>query len=222
MHGWEGICAAFVLESGATKKQSGSQLDVAHDTEHVRRVVQWAKRICASEGGRVEIVVPAAYLHDCVTIPKNDARRKEASRLSAEHATRFLQEQGYPGEWLPGVFHAIEAHSFSANVFPQTLEARVVQDADRLDAIGAVGLSRCLMLGGAMNRLLYDASEPFPETRTLDDNAYTIDHFYAKLLRLESTLHTATAQQEGARRTRFLRAYLGELAHEIAGDDSNR
>ena len=193
-----------------------SGADPAHDGEHLRRVVLWARRICDIEGGRIEVVVPAAWLHDCVIVPKDSPKRNCASQLAAERATQFLAEEGYPANWLPEVFHAIEAHSFSANIPPRTLEAKIVQDADRLDAIGAVGLSRCLMLGGAMDRPLYDPQEPLPKTRTPDDRAFTIDHFYTKLLTLKDTMHTSAARAEAERRTEFLHLYLNRLVREAA------
>jgi uncharacterized protein len=189
--------------------------DVAHDLLHVRRAVASARRLAAAEGARLEIVLPAAWLHDCVVIPKDSPQRAAASTVAAEAACNFLAASGYPGDLLPAIAHAIAAHSFSAGIAPQTIEAKVVQDADRLDALGAIGIARCLMLGGATGRPLYDATEPFPATRPPDDRAYTIDHFYAKLLTLAGTMQTASARGEAERRTLFLKEFLDQLATEI-------
>jgi uncharacterized protein len=141
-----------------------------------------------------------------------------ASTLAAETATTFLSANGYPADLLPAIAHAIAAHSFSAGIAPQTIEAKVVQDADRLDALGAIGIARCLMLGGATGRPLYEAIEPFPNTRPPDDTAYTIDHFFTKLLTLAGTMQTAAARAEAERRTVFLQEFLDELATEIGED----
>lgn len=111
--------------------------------------------------------------------------------------------------------HAIEAHSVSANITPRTREAMVVQDADRLDALGAVGIARCLMLGGAMGRPLYDPAEPFPDARTPDDTANVLDHFYVKLLHISSTMTTAAGWAEAHRRMEFMGEYLWQLGREI-------
>jgi uncharacterized protein len=189
--------------------------DAAHDPPHLRRVVANARRLAAAEGARLEIVLPAAWLHDCVIVPKDSPQRAAASTLAAEAAIGFLAESGYPVGLLPAIAHAIAAHSFSAGISPETIEAKVVQDADRLDALGAVGLARCLMLGGETGRPLYHAAEPFPTTRPPDDRAYTIDHFYTKLLSLAGTMQTASARAEAERRTAFLRAFLDQLATEI-------
>lgn len=192
--------------------------DPAHDREHVRRVVANARQLATAEGADPAVVVPAAWLHDCVVVPKDSAYRTRASQMAAERAGAFLREAGYPTEYIPAIEHAIVAHSFSAGISPQTREAQVVQDADRLDALGAIGIARTLMLGGVMGKPLYDRDEPLPKNRTPNDKENVIDHFYVKLLGLAATMHTATARREGERRTRLMRDYLQELAREISGD----
>lgn len=205
---WEGRFERFV-------GQGSSQADASHDVAHVHRVVANARRLAASEDARLEIVLPAAWLHDCVTVPKDSARRRVASALASQAASDFLRGCAYPAAFLPDIEHAIEAHSFSAGVVPETLEARVVQDADRLDALGAIGIARCLMLGGAMGKALYDQDEPFPDTRTPDDATNVLDHFHLKLLRLADTMTTVTGRAEAQRRTAFMREYLQQLGREI-------
>jgi uncharacterized protein len=199
-------CAAALAAPGG---------DVAHGLGHVRRVVMNAKRLAAAEGARPEVVVPAAWLHDCVTVPKDSPQRAAASRLAAAQAVAWLRAWNYPEALLADIAHAVEAHSFTAAIPPRTLEAKVVQDADRLEAIGAVGLARCLMLGGAMGRPLYAAEDPFCARRAPDDRAATVDHFYTKLLQLEGTMQTATGRREARARTEFLERFLAELKREI-------
>lgn len=189
--------------------------DAAHGLCHVRRVVESSRRLAAREGARLEVVVPAAWLHDCVAVPKDDPRRAKASVLAAGRAADFLRDSGYPGEEIPEIEHAIEAHSFSAAVAARTPEAKVVQDADRLDALGAIGIARTMMLGGAMEQELYEPGEPFPRDRTPDDSEYVLDHFHAKLLGLERDMKTTAGLEEARRRTSFVREYLRQLGHEI-------
>lgn len=208
LHVWEPRFAAFL---------AGQAGDVAHDSEHVRRVLRNARRLAAAEGADLAVVVPAAWLHDCVAVPKDSPQRRVASTLAAEAAAAFLAESGYPPALIPAVAHAVAAHSFSAGIAPQTIEAQVVQDADRLDALGAVGLARTLMLGAVMGRPLYDPAEPFPTARPADDAVSSIDHFYTKLLTLADTMQTATGRREAARRTAFLEAFLQQLREEIGG-----
>ncbi len=116
----------------------------------------------------------------------------------------FLQDAGYPPACLPDIRHAIEAHSFSAGIAPRTVEAKVVQDADRLDALGAIGLARCIAVGTALGRPLYEPEDPFCRARTPDDGGASVDHFYAKLLKLAGTMQTAAGRREAERRTAFL------------------
>ncbi len=189
--------------------------DAAHDLGHVRRVVRTARVLAKRERARLEIVLPAAWLHDCVTVPKDSPLRSRASRLAAQQAAKWLHEWGWPEAYLAEIAHAIETHSFSAGLAPRTLEARVVQDADRLDALGAVGLARCLMLGAELGRPLMAAEDPFCEHRAPDDQASCVDHFYTKLLQLETTMQTAAGRREAKRRTKFLRQFLQELKRDL-------
>jgi uncharacterized protein len=190
--------------------------DPGHGTAHLERVVATAMRLAADEGARIDVVLPAAWLHDCVHVAKDSPVRAQASQLAADHALGFLRGAGYPPDALPAIHHAIEAHSWSAAIAPQTLEAKVVQDADRLDALGAIGLARCIAVGEALGRPLYGPTDPFCRSRAPDDAGASIDHFYAKLLKLATTMQTAAGRREAERRTAFLRAFLGQLESEIA------
>jgi len=203
------------LERRCAESLADQAADAAHDLAHVRRVVASAKALAAAEGGHPAVVVPAAWLHDCVSVPKSSPLRAQASRLAADEAVRRLAAWGYPEAHLPEVHHAVAAHSFTAAIEPRTREAQVVQDADRLDALGAVGIARTLMLGGAMGRPLYDEADPFCERRPPDDAASTIDHFYTKLLHLAGTMRTASGRAEAERRTAVLRRFLDDLRREL-------
>jgi uncharacterized protein len=205
---WERRCAAFLRVQDAT--------DAGHDLGHVRRVVAAAKKLAEGEGADPWVVVPAAWLHDCVVVPKDDPRRKEASRLAAEAAVGFLKAAGFPEGKLDAIAHAIEAHSFSAKGKPKTPEAAVVQDADRLDALGAVGAARCFAVSGAMGRPVVDPDDPFPDEREPDDRRSAVDHVHTKLLRLPATMTTAAGRAEAERRAAFLRVFLDQLRSELA------
>ena len=204
---WEQGFAHFLAQESTS--------DAAHDAAHIERVVTNARKLASEENARLEIVVPAAWLHDCVTVAKNSAERPMASRLAAEKAGQYLRQNAYPVEFIPDIIHAIAAHSFSAQIEPETLEAKVVQDADRLDAIGAIGIARCFMVGGALNTRLYDPLDPFADSRPADDSANVIDHFYVKLLRLADTMKTNAGREESFRRTAFMHLYLDQLRREL-------
>jgi uncharacterized protein len=189
--------------------------DPAHDISHVKRVVQNTLRLTETESGNAAVTVPAAWLHDCVSVPKDSPLRKQASTLAAQKAVRFLESLDYPSGLLTQIFHAIEAHSFSANIATESLEACIVQDADRLDAVGAIGITRCFLTGGSIGTPLYDPSDPFAENRDFDDRRYTLDHFYCKLLRLTETMKTEAGRAEAQKRTDYMKAFLQQLASEI-------
>jgi len=182
---------------------------------HLTRVVTTAQRLAHEEGAAHDVVMPAAWLHDCVHVPVTSPDRPRASVMAGDAAVAMLTRIGYPAAHLDAVHHAIAAHSFSAKITPRTAEAKVVQDADRLDAIGAIGIARCLMLGGQLGRVLYDPDDPFAEQRAPDDRVSSLDHFYTKLLRLVDTMHTASGRREAARRTVYMRGYLQQLRSEI-------
>jgi uncharacterized protein len=189
--------------------------DPAHDLLHFKRVVRTALELCKLENARKEIVLPAAWLHDYVNVPKNDPRRKQASRLSAEAATDYLRSINYPSEYFVDIAHAIEAHSFSAGVEARTIEAQIVQDADRLDGIGAIGIARCFIVAGLLKRSVYSEEDPFCETRAPEDLKYTVDHFYQKLFVLSRSLKTKAGQAEGLRRSAVMQHFLDDLKKEI-------
>ena len=119
--------------------------DSAHDIDHIRRVVKTGKEIALIEKADLNIIVPACWLHDCVNVDKNSDQRTLGSKLSADKAIEFLTSINYPSKYFEEIHHAIHSHSFSANITTKTLSAKIVQDADRIDALGALGISRCLM-----------------------------------------------------------------------------
>lgn len=207
MSGWEHRFESFLQEQGFT--------DASHGLDHIRRVVASAKRIGEVEGARAEVLLPAAWLHDCVAVEKNSPDRARASTLAAERAREYLMEVGYPAEFLDGICHAIKAHSFSAGIPPETTEAKVLQDADRLDALGAIGLARCLMTGERMGIPLYDPEDLFSQNREPDDSKFIVDHFFVKLFTLPDTMQTAAGKEEANRRVQFLESFLEELVREI-------
>jgi uncharacterized protein len=196
-------------------------LDPAHDFAHFQRVVRTAKKLAIEEGAEMAVVVPAAWLHDLVNLPKNDPRRSQASRLSAVESEKVLREMGYPESYLPGIMHAIEAHSYSANIQTTSLEAAIVQDADRLDGLGAIGIARVFSVGGLLKRRIYSEEDLFGERgRTLDDLKFTVDHFFVKLFKTVETLKTSAGKKEGERRAKIMRSYLESLRLECdSGDD---
>ena len=197
---------------------TGDAPDGAHDLNHVERVWRNAQALLAHYPRADALVVLAAcYLHDLVNVPKDDPRRSIASRLSAELATERLAALGFPADKLAAVAHAIEAHSFSAAVPATTLEARIVQDADRLDGLGAVGLARLFYIAGRMGSALAHGSDPLALDRQLDDKSYSLDHIEAKLARLPGMMQTDAGRRLAETRLATLTAFRTAFAAEWSG-----
>lgn len=190
--------------------------DAAHDAAHVQRVAVNAVKFADIEKANLEIVIPAVWLHDCVTVAKDSDLRNKASQLSAEKAQELLLKWNYPQDNIKAIQHAIAAHSYSANITPVTLEAKIVQDADRIDSIGAIGVARMMMVGGKMDCTLYHENDPFCHNREPQDRKWTVDHFYSKLLKLNSGFHTQAAKNEAQRRHDYMLDFLKQLESEIS------
>ncbi|MFH4481760.1 HD domain-containing protein [Vibrio diabolicus] len=195
--------------------QQEMQVDAAHDISHVQRVVNTAKKLAVEEGADLSIVLPAAYLHDCFTYPKDHPNRKQSSIIAAKKAVAFLESIDYPQQYHDAIAHTIEAHSFSANIRPNTLEAKVVQDADRLDALGAIGITRCIQVSTEFDAQLYDDKDIFAQQRELDDKQFTLDHFQTKLFKIAETMNTESARREAQKRKAFMQAYIEQLRDEV-------
>lgn len=185
--------------------------DPGHDLEHCLRVAGWTLRCGADprEG------VAAALLHDVVNLPKNDPRRKEASALSATKARDILGALQFGADAIARIADAVEDHSYSRGATPRSPLGEALQDADRLEAVGALGLFRTVSTGTRMGARYFDSSDPWATHRPYDDLRFTVDHFFTKLLRLPATFHTDVGRREAERRVAFMRVFLEQLGAEL-------
>jgi uncharacterized protein len=154
-------------------------------------------------------------LHDCVSVEKNSPFRASASRLAAARASELLAEMGWDEERIDAVAHAIEAHSYSAAITPTTLEAKILQDSDRLDAIGMIGVARLFYVSGRMGSNLYDPADPQAENRPLDDKRFAADHFRTKIFTLAQGFQTNAGRQMAQVRHQRAERFLMEFMEEI-------
>jgi uncharacterized protein len=189
--------------------------DSAHDFDHIMRVFKNAQKICKKENVPEKLVLSAVLLHDIVSYPKSDKRSKLSSIKSAEESKKILKKFNFTKEEIQIISDAIRDHSFSRNKIPSTLEGKILQDADRLDAIGAIGIARVFAVGGYEKRPFYNVKDPFCKGRTPNDKIWTLDHFYRKLLKLESLMNTKSGKIEAKKRTKILKDFLNELKKEI-------
>ena len=205
--GWERACEKWIAGRTAA--------DPAHDIQHIRRVVSNTRYLSELSGVNLLVTIPAAWLHDCVQVPKDSPERSRVSGLAAVEACRFMATLDYPAQLMDALHHAVEAHSYSANIKLRSQEAAIVQDADRLDALGAIGTIRCILTGSALGSDIYHPDDPLCASREPDDKAWMVDHFYAKLFKLPDTMRTDAGKAEARRRVAFMQQFLQQLNHEI-------
>lgn len=194
--------------------------DAAHDIFHFRRVWATSRQLMEGLEGDGLVVLTACYFHDIVSLAKNHPERHRSSVLAAAETRRILIHDfpSFPASRLEPVCHAIEAHSFSANIAPLTLEAKIVQDADRLEALGAIGLARVFAVSGALGVALFDAEDPLAQRRALNDKQFALDHFQTKLLTLPGTMQTERGRELARHNAEFLVNYMAKLSAELNGE----
>lgn len=205
-----------MLIAAAQEKINGD--DPSHDLNHAFRVLATAEKMAKTEGADLDVVVPAALFHDIVNHPKNDPRSKHNSDESAEVVTSILTGiEEYPREKVAKVASAIRTCSFTKGIVPDMLEAKILQDADGLEATGAISIMRTFASSGSMKRTFYHTQDPFARGRPLDDMKYAIDLFYTRLLKVNERMHTESAKKIAKRRRRFLEGFLKEFELELMG-----
>jgi uncharacterized protein len=191
-------------------------LDPAHDLQHVLRVSETARMLAFAEGAGVEIAVAAALCHELFNYPKDHPDSIRSGEVCAEHAGTLLAALAWPAPMIEAICACVRTHGFAAGVRGASLEARILQDADRLDAIGAIGIARCFATCTRMGLPFYDPVDPFCQDRPPDDHAWGIDHFYRKLLHIADELHTVSAKAIAGERMAFMQAFLAQLGREIS------
>jgi uncharacterized protein len=193
----------------------------AHDFAHVERVHDLARQIARSEGGDLEVVTGAALLHDLFQYRKDHPLAPRSSERAAEEARKLLAESGFPEAKIEPVCACIREHSYSAGAEPSSLEAAILQDADRLDAMGAIGVARWAATCGETRRPFYAPQDPLCRERIPDDLTYGFDHFPRKLLRLQMGIHTRAGKRLAEDRATFLRAFFDQFGKELGEFESD-
>jgi len=192
--------------------------DVSHDFEHASRVLLNAEIIAKEENGDFDIIVPAALFHDLVVYPKNHPNKHKSQEESAEAAEKILNEiNNFPKDKIEKVKICILECSFSKGITPKLLESKILQDADRLEATGAIAIMRTFSSTGQMKRPFYNPEDSFCENRKPNSLHFALDLFYERLLKVADRMNTKTARKIAKRRTLFLKEFLNELKLELEG-----
>jgi uncharacterized protein len=207
------------IEQARRLYQNSNQV---HDFDHVLRVYHLAETISEQEGADLEIVRAAALLHDVDdSASGGEEARLEHHEASAAYAGRILAEEGWPEARVKAVQECIRTHRFRAGLEPQTLEARVLYDADKLDAIGAIGAARSLAFAVIDGQPLFaEPSETFKQTLKIEEGeAYTAYHeFLFKLSKIKGKMHTPTGKALAEERHRYLEGFFEQLRAEVRGE----
>lgn len=196
--------------------------DPVHDFDHVKRVYQLAEKIGAAEGADLEIVRAAVLLHDASgAAPGDSAARADHHQASATFAGEVLRAEGWPADRITAVQHCIRAHRFRTGEAPQTLEAQVMFDSDKLDVLGAIGVMRVAAYAARAGQPL--TGEPSPRFLATGEKELGEPHtpyheFLFKLSRVQERLHTPTARALATERHRYLAEFFDRLALEVKGD----
>ncbi|HDH06932.1 MAG TPA: HD domain-containing protein, partial [Thermoproteales archaeon] len=192
----------------------------SHDFLHVKRVLRLAEVIGREEGLNSEEMVAlrlAVYLHD-IAIALTGQKKGHAEK-SARIAEEILKEYGVSGETIRCVCEAIREHSWNLNRKPSSRVSAVLQDADRLDALGMIGFARLYTYGSYLNRRFYHEEEPTPVTRRPLENVYTLDHVYTKLIHIPERMNTRTGKIIAEKRLNRLKKAVEDMIKEISGKD---
>lgn len=193
--------------------------DPSHDILHTMRVLANAEYIAGKENGDLDVVIPGALFHDLVCYDKNDSRNQYSVSESADMSSKILEGiKEYPKEKITRVASAILSTSFTYGKETENIEDEIVQASDMLEAVGAISIMRTFSYSGKLNRLFYNADDPFGNNRELDDMKYSIDLFYTRLLNIKDRIKTKTAKSIAERRTKFLLDFLEEFKKELDGE----
>ncbi len=187
-----------------------------HDWLHVQRVIKNSLRIAEKEGGDREILRFASLLHD-VEIGLEHEKGVDHATESAESARKILVRYGLPKKFIDKVVYAIRVHRYGKKIVPKTLEAKILQDADRLDSIGAIGIARAFAYAGSRGAPLYDFNEEVSEYDPFNVKS-VVTHFHEKLLKVKDSLHTDAAKSIAEERHRFMVKFIERLMKEISGE----
>ncbi|HLD12771.1 MAG TPA: HD domain-containing protein [Candidatus Nanoarchaeia archaeon] len=191
--------------------------DPAHDFLHGLQVEKNALRIAFFEGGDPEVVGPAGLMHDAVTYRKDDPRSRLAADESAAVVGVVLRDFfDFPSAKIPLVVQAVREHSYTRGLQPSSLESAIVQDADRLEALGAIGVLRVASLSGYMGKPLYCLDDPFCDDRQPGGKGAQLDLFYSRFLKTPEKMHTVTGRALAEERVGFMHQFLDQLRGELA------
>jgi uncharacterized protein len=184
-----------------------------HDRFHMERVYSLAVRIAEEENADLDVVRAAALLHDIARALEDEGKIDDHALEGAKMAREVLEDANFPKERIPEVLHCIEVHRFRKGMRARSLEAKILQDADRLDIIGAIGVARVFTRGGWDNIPIHDPTIP-PKSKYDGRSLTSFNHIHEKILKVKDTLNTNTAKEIAEGRHKFVEQFLERFIKE--------
>jgi len=190
----------------------------SHAFDHTQRVYNMAIKLAKSQNVNIDIIKASALLHDIARLKEDNNEVKCHAETGAEMARTILKEMNFPADEIEKVCYAIKVHRQSKGINPETKEAKILQDADRLDALGAITIARMFSTGGKINRPIYKPNTPLGEINSRYNSASTIHGFHGKILKITpDSFHTEKAKKIAKKRYDFVVKFLKEFEAEWEG-----
>jgi uncharacterized protein len=184
-----------------------------HDKYHIERVYNLALRLTQEEKADLDTVKAAVLLHDIARAMEDEGKITDHASEGAKMARKILNEVNFPANKIDNVIHCIETHRFRKRLAPKTLEAKILQDADRLDIIGAIGIARVFTRGGWSNKPIHDPTIK-PKAKYDGKSETSTNHIHEKLLKIRDTINTKTAKKIAEERHAYVEQFLERLLKE--------
>lgn len=195
-------------------KKFFGNVDPSHDWNHVERVHQMARKLAQEEGADIEVVNLAALLHDIGRAKEDSGEIEHHEVWGARKAEEILENLGYREEMIEKVTHCIRSHRYSREPEPETLEAKILSDADNLDALGATGIARAFCYAGESQEPIVDPKVP-PEKDGSEKVETSLNHLEKRILKIKDRIYTDTAKQMAEERHRFVEDYTERFKEEL-------
>jgi len=209
-----------VVEEEKIRETAKSYFDnvaPSHDWKHVERVEKLSERLAEAENADREIVKLAVLLHDIGRAKEDSGKIVNHAKWGSEEAEKILQERDLGEEIVKQVKHCIESHRYSKEPEPETLEAKILSDADNLDALGATGIARTFCVCGERKDIIANPETP-PEKDDSAEGETSLNHLHKKILNLKDRMYTQTASEIAKERHQFVEKYIDRLEKEIQGE----
>lgn len=206
---WNRHCLSFIVSNY-------KPVDPAHDIDHLLRVLRTAFHI-ADNYADIDrcVLLIACYFHDYLSSSKSVTFSELSSRVTADHVEKIFGRDLLSAHQLQKLHNAILCHSYSAQRLGESIESDILYDADKIDALGAIGIARLFCVAGAIRSKIYDYADPFFESRDSDDKQFAIDHFYKKILLLPEKMRTPEGRSLAKKKVRIVEHFLDQLRTDI-------